>query len=248
MSYLKSGKAVHDSFNKEEESRKRKMESSSSPYTNRFWMKTDDTKHITFLDGGLDEDGLLITVSYYEHQVKMDGNWRNWFVCVSESEPCPICEDDQKPSLVSLFTIIDHSEFTDREGNVRSNNRTLYPVKGESFKRLQKLASKRNGLMGCTFEVSRVGDKAPNVGSDFDFVEKIGYQELLDKYSLKKSGEVTDRKVARPYDYEKIIPYRNADELRALGFGGNVYSVGSEQVQQELSKPNDTFEDSDIPF
>ena len=248
MNFLKSGKAVHDSFNQEQETRDQKREAASSPYNNRFWMPKEATKYITFLDGGLDEDGLLMTVSYFEHQIKMNGSWQNWFVCVSESEPCPLCEDGDKASLVSLFTIIDHSEFTTKDGAAHSNQRRLYPVKGDTFKRMQKLASKQGGLAGCKFEVLRIGEKAPNVGSDFDFIEKTSYEDVLAKYEMKKSGEASDRKVARPYDYQAIIPYRNADELRGLGFGGSVYSVGSEQVQEDLSGETSGITDDDIPF
>ena len=251
MNFLKKGKQVHDSFTQEEKEREQKKQAAGSPYYNRFWIPEDVTTKITFLDGKLDEDGLLMTVSYWEHQVKQNGSWQNWFVCISESEPCPLCSDGLKSSLVSLFTVIDHSEFKDKKDEVRSHERKLYVAKGDTFKRLQKKAKNNNGLIGCTFEVSRIGDKSASVGTDFEMLEKVNYKEFVQKYGLKQNGEEDDRKVARPYNYEGVIPYKDAEALKEIGFGMTMYSVGEETVNNQLenkSSPADDFVDDDIPF
>ena len=96
----------------------------------------------------------------------------------------------------------------------------MFVCKRETFKRLQKIATKRGGLAGWTFDVSRIGDKSPSVGSDFDFVEKRDAAALMKAYGLEKD-EVT------PHDYEEVLIYRDAGELKQLGFGTIGVGLGS---------------------
>jgi hypothetical protein len=224
VKFLKKGKALHEEAAKENE---RVASGDFNPYTNRFWMPDEDERRITFLDGDINEDGLIETVGYYEHQIKMNGHWRNFFPCVRDEEPCPLCEDGDNPSLVSLFTVIDHTGFKikkgDNAGKTIKNFRTLYVAKRESLKKLQHLAEKREGLVGCTFDVARLGDKAANVGSDFDFIEKNSMAKLRKKYEL-------DEETVTPFDYEDIIQYRNAKGLRKLGFGSGMVGGGADDL------------------
>lgn len=220
LTFLKKGKAAHKLMEKVEAEQEAKKAASEN-FTRRFWIPDGGETRITFLDGELDDEGLLSTVSYWEHQLKMNGHFRNWFPCTQIEEPCPICEGGEAtPSLVSVFTIIDHSEWKDKNGNTHKNEKSLFVCKRETFKRLQKIAAKRGGLAGITFEVSRTGDKSPNVGDSFDYEEKSTPKELMEKYGLSKD-EVT------PYDYEKVIEYRDAKALRKLGFGLSDSAIGA---------------------
>lgn len=219
VSFVKTGKAAQSEIVKAEA----KAEEAKAGYVNRFWMPDDAEAVITFLDGDLEEGtGLLTLNQWYEHQVHMNGSWKNWFVCVAEFEPCPVCEGGDKSSLVHGFTVIDHSEFVDTKGNHRKDERRLYIAKQTTVKQLQMMATKREGLTGCTFEVSRVGDKAANVGNMFDFVGKQSLAVLKKKYADAKEG---------PFVYTEVAPYREAATLRKLGFGSTV--VGSEAGVEE---------------
>ena len=101
---------------------------------------------------------------------------------------------------------------------------------------MSKIAVKRDGLAGCTFDVSRIGDKAENVGNDFDFTEQLSLKKLAKKYGMKKKGEAEDNKVAKPYDYEEVLKYYTADELRKMGLGTGDAPVGSQDVKKEKKK------------
>lgn len=197
----------------------------------RYWMPDEAEQQITFLDGEVDAAGRLDVPRYWEHNVFLNNSWKNWFPCTKDQEPdCPLCETKQ-PSLVYVFTIIDHREWAEKKDSskVHHHERKLYVCKGDTYKRLSKIALKRDGLTGATFDVSRIGDKAENVGSDFDFCEKLSMKELRKKYGLKKSGENKDSKVCAAYDYEQVLKYHTADELRAVGFGegSSTPAVGS---------------------
>lgn len=242
ISFLKRGADAHKALQKAEKEAEARAAARGAF---RFWLKEGDERMITFLDGDLTDDGLLDTVSFNQHQVKMNGKFRNYFVCTAESEPCPLCEmPDTFPTLVSCFTVLDHSEYTDRNGKKHQHERKLFVAKRDTMKRLQKLATKRGGLRGWTVSVSRIGDKSPEVGTDFDFIEQQDLPELAKLLKLKPEQVL-------PFDYDKEIRYLSADELRELGFGSAV--VGKAEASAVLgkakakakAKPKDDDDDGD---
>ena len=229
VSFLKKGKDAHAQVEKADQETEKKKAAAS---VRRFFLPKDKETQITFLDGDLDEDGLLETVTFWEHNLRLNGRWFNYFTCTQDDEPCPICQGGDTPSLVAVFSIIDHTKWVDKNSVSHQHERRLFACKRETFKRLQKLATKRKGLAGVTFDVSRIGEKSPAVGSDFDFSEKRAMSELIEAYS------VTEEDVAS-YNYEEIITYRNAEELRGLGFGimpiGAADTPSSKQVVTETN-------------
>lgn len=223
--FLQKGKAAHAAIEKEESAAAARRAQSDQP--RRFWIPDGKETQITFLDGALDDDGLLDAVTYWEHQLKINGNWRNWFACTQLDEPCPICDGtDSQPSLVSVFTIIDHTEWKDSNGKVHKDEKRLFVCKRETFRRLQKIAAKKGGLVGVTFDVSRNGDKSPGVGDTFDFVDKRTLKALAKELDL-------DKDAVTPYDYEEVIEYRSAKELRKLGFGSSKGVPGDADADDE---------------
>lgn len=201
----------------------------------RFWLKEGEEARITFVDGELSSEGFLLPPRFYEHNVYLNGSWNNLFVCPEMTNPeagekCPICEGGDRPSLVALFTIIDHRVFKGKDGKSYSNTPKILAAKSQSFEMLNKLAIKRGGLAGCTFDVSRMGDKSASIGSMFDFIEKTEIEVLKTKFTRTFKGEDGKEKTVSlfvPTDYEKEIVYRTANELRQLGFGKQATSGGS---------------------
>lgn len=184
----------------------------------RFYLPNEKQTTITFLDGSLDADGIMDNLVYYEHNLNLNGHWRNWFVCTVDSEPCPLCESgDSKAALVGAFTVIDHSEWTDNKGNLHKDERRLFIAKRGTLKQLQMIATKRGGLEGCTFDVMRTGDKSPAVGNVFDFTSKTTLAALAGVFPEAAKGAA---------DYGKEITYKDAAQLRAEGFGTAV--IGAE--------------------
>lgn len=222
VSFMKKGKAAHAMMDKAEAEAAAKKASLQNQ-ARRFWIPQDKETQITFLDGSLDDEGVLEAVTFWEHQLKISGDWRNWFPCTQVEEPCPICEGGETPYLVALFTIIDHSEYKDNKGVTHKNQKRLFACKRETFRRLQKIAAKRGGLAGITFDVSRGGDKSASVGDSFDFVEKRTLSAIQKAYGL-------DKETVAPFVYDEVITYRTAKELRKLGFGDTSKPMGSDDA------------------
>jgi len=204
----------------------------------RFWLKIGEEARITFIDGALDGDGALDAFSYPQHQVFSNGSWNNFFVCTKHAEPCPLCESGDTPSRVAVLTVIDHTERKSKDGTKSyKDQKRLFVMKYDTYQILQNMAQKRGGLAGCTVDAYRTGDRSPNVGSSFDFIEKNDPEEL--KKLFVKKGE--DGKAVSdffPADYEKEIPYHSAAELEALGYGAapSIGSMDSQAAQQDYSK------------
>jgi len=238
-SYLKRGAARNAAMKKEET--KARLNTGG---LFRFRLQPDTETQITFIDGELDSDGILDCPVVYEHTVQRDGRWRN-FVCIDDdgTEPCPICETGDSPYLAGLFTIIDHGTYVSKDGKEFTNQKRLLVAKRTSLNMLQKYATKREGLDGCTFDVSRTGPKEAAIGNMFDFTEKRSLPELKKMYP---KVEWT------PANYEEECPLLTLEDLRALGFG--IDPIGAEPTyhddegvdeEEEEGKYDDAFGDDD---
>lgn len=228
MSYLKRGAEAAKMFDKQEHEAKSKVDKLW-----RFYLKEGTEARITFVDGNLDKNGLLDAVTLREHTIKNVGSFPSFFVCVGEEEPCPLCMDGQKPSLISALTVIDHRKYVSKSGNVTlPYMKKLFIYTPTTRKLLQSIAAKRGGLAGITFDVSRPEDnRSPRVGSMFDFVDKKDATELKKQFTYKtEDGKV--KTLFTPADYEKEMPWISADELRKLGFGGGK-TIGKEPHHAE---------------
>jgi hypothetical protein len=225
VSFFKKGSEAKDAIQKEEAAAELRKQEKGKLW--RFWMPSGEQRQITFLDGDLDEDGMLDIQMYYEHGVRVNGDWQQ-FVCTAEADqtqPCPMCEAGSRPSLVGVFTIIDHTEHKIKKGanagKVVKNQRKLLVAKQGTLKMLTTLAVKRGGLSGCLFDVSRTSDDDPNVGNLYDFTHKFDTaEEIAEQWELKVEDVV-------PADYEEEIMYRSPEELIELGVGKAVTGPGT---------------------
>ena len=233
VGFLKKGKAARKEASALDAQRKQREEENKF---RRFFVKRGTERQITFIDGGLDEDGELSLNTYYEHNLYMNGSWRNFFVCTgNEDEPCPICEEAKLPAMVAPFTIIDHTEYTDKQGKTHKNQVMLLLAKRGTQKLLEYQAAKRGGLAGVTFDVARIDeDQSAAVGTSFDFVEKNDIEKVLKKYK------------AEVIDYEDVINYRTPDELRKMGFG-KAGKIGDEPgIKDDAPTPDPDEDDDDV--
>lgn len=196
----------------------------------RFWIKEGEEARVTFIDGDLSPDGFLLPPRFYEHNLFLNGKWGNTFVCPEKTLPdsgdkCPICESGDRPALVAAFTVIDHRIFKSADGKKTYKDvPRLYVAKSRTFELLNKLAQKRGGLAGTTWDIMRSGDKSETVGNQFDFVSKEENLEVLRaKYVHEIVDPKTNQKVVKSYfvpaEYEKEIIFRTGEQLRQLGLG-----------------------------
>jgi hypothetical protein len=191
----------------------------------RFYIGVNEDARITFVDGDLSAEGHLLPPRWYEHMIAMGGGYSQ-FVCPEKTVPelkqsCPLCEAGDRPSLVAAFTVIDHRVYKSKRGNEYRNTRKLFICKPKTFEYLSKLAQKRNGLTGCTFDVTRTSSTDAGVGGQFDFVDKQEVEKLKELFTYEKtdpkSGAKTKVTNFIPAVYDEEIIFRSGDELRALG-------------------------------
>ena len=172
--------------------------------TRRFWIKEGSAeKKVVFLSAE--------PFNFYEHQLKLGGNWRNFETCIKQIEDrgCPLDATDYGPYYVGAFTVVDRSEWKDRDGKVHKNTKSLLMAKPEMLRKL-KLKAKKYGendsLFGCEFDVSRSSRKAPNIGDEWDFVKRWKTPAKMTEIF----GDITE------IDYEKIFLPKSFDELNTM--------------------------------
>lgn len=182
----------YDTFTEKE----KEYEERQKNYVNRFWLPQDTSAKIVFLD---DNPPII-----EEHQVQIDGDWRNWFTCLRMlGEACPICDNlDNKPYTVGFYTVLDMTEWTDKSGKLHKNELKLFPAKFKTLQVLKKLSAKRGSLEGVVFEVHRTTSDAPNTGDIFDYEGKLTKEEILEL-----------NPEAKPFDYAEILRPKEVAEI-----------------------------------
>lgn len=193
-------------------------------FVNRFWMPADPNKtvRVTFLDGDIDPatGELAPNPSRYEHNVQMNGNWRNWFNCVAEDQPCPIClrGNDYKPSYVTYFTVMNHTPYHSKKHSKEIvNNKYLYACKVATLKQLGFIAKQQTTLKGLTIDIARLDQLSASVGSMFNVVSnhKTGngpsFVDVCHGQVMKDLAAI---------DYGKVLKFHTAEELAQI-FGNN---------------------------
>jgi len=252
VNWLKSGAASANMAKQDEAEKALQKEAQGSLW--RFGLKDKEEARITFVDGSLTPEGFLIPPRYYEH-----GLWNeaartmHFHVCPEKTLPeaghkCPLCSTGDKAALVALFTVIDHREFTTKAGKKLSNQKRLLVAKPTSMEMLTKIAVKRGGLAGATFDVTRMGDKSAAIGSMFDFVEKNPIEQLQATFTeeVEVNGVKKTQTLFVPADYEKEIVFRTPEEMLKLGVGvqgggGGGYAAAASGLAPggQQTKPSD---------
>tara|TARA_R110002020_G_scaffold304058_3_gene519814 strand:+ start:810 stop:1517 length:708 start_codon:yes stop_codon:yes gene_type:complete len=152
----------------------------------RFWLPKGEERRIIFLTEG-DKAKKI-----WEHQVRLNGDWRNWFTSLSWCgiNPDPLMDFSQESNMFKrynalVFSIIDTHEFTDRNGNKRKNLKKLFLAKRDTAEILKRIYLKRlendEGLRGAMFDVYRTNsDKSASVGEQFEFVKMVDLDSFED--------------------------------------------------------------------
>lgn len=225
-----SGSAASAEVKKREElaAKAAKDFSEKKPY--RFWLAPGKSTRVTFLSGNLTEEGVAGDIDVpcaYEHNMQINGDWRNWFVCLSAQEPCPLCQNGDKPYFVGLFLVVDHTAYNDSKGVLQKDTIKIFAAKSETYNLLRAQATKRGGLVGATYDVTRPSDpKSAAVGTQFDFEGKVEDPAKLTE--LYPAIGVVLHYLENP---TKLFTLYTVEELTSLGFGNK--PVGSESLYSD---------------
>jgi hypothetical protein len=209
--WMKRGVAAASLFKKEEARAEERQAMNGRMF--RFWIEPGGSALITFLDGDINDEGMLDAPTYLEHRVFHNGEWRN-YVCIQESEPCPICEAGDQPTLAAALTVIDHRKIVAKKsGKVHEHERKLFVMTRTTLKDLTLIAQKQKGLRHMTFEVDRGEKKNPRVGNLFTPKDKNTKALLLQHFGKDR---------VEPAVYASEIPYFGRAKLIEMGFAPGV--------------------------
>jgi hypothetical protein len=179
---------------------KKEMKSTTkySKTSKRYYMKKDTSRKLIFLDA---KPRVI-----FEHNPKIGKSWNNNCTCLKMiADSCSLCAAGNDSYKISMFTVIDTSEWTDKDGKKQSFTKRLYAAKKSTFEKLvrrnEKLEKDGLSLRGAVYTVSRGTDEtSPNVGEDFDFEEHLNEDKLKElEVKLGKEGLTT------PLDYNTLL-------------------------------------------
>ena len=181
----------------------------------RFYMKPESDVRLFFLNGDLltegDEKGSFDINFVEEHAVKPHGSKiPKFYVCISRTETCPLCESGNFAAFVGLFAVIDTTKFEKRDGTISQNKKKILAAKSQTIKKLAKKAQVAGGsLAGVVMDVSRSDSRSATVGDDFEIVGTFPLEALGKKVDPQKWEEV----IAIP-DWAHELTYLSAVEMR----------------------------------
>jgi hypothetical protein len=84
----------------------------------RFFLKQGQATEIIFLDdfsqthkiklpNGDEIERPIVPFSIDEHNLTVDGDWKNWYTCLKKIDPpCPICSAGYRPYYVGMLSIL----------------------------------------------------------------------------------------------------------------------------------------------
>lgn len=206
----------------------------------RLWLPPDSSTKFTFLDS-------VAPFFLREHQLFIGGSWVNFETCLSDFDNCPVCDSGNKPSYVVVFSGIDHSEYTLKKGpnagTLIKNSKKIAVFKSTARNKILKQKERRDGdLTGCTFEITRYGEKDNASGGEFEFIKRCTADELkvyAPETVIGKNGveKVDPDEWIKPFDYMKVFNPKSAADL--LVIIGGVVPVGNEDTKK--------IEDTPIP-
>ena len=181
----------------------------------RFYLKPENGARIFFLNGDLvtegEEKGSFDVNFVEEHAVRPHGSKvPKFYVCVSRTETCPLCESGNFAAFVGLFAVIDTTKFEKRDGSISQNKKKIFAAKSQTIKRLAKKAQVAGGsLAGLVVDVSRSDSRSSTVGDEFEIVGQFPLENLGKKVDLKNWEAV----IALP-DFATELTYLSAAEMR----------------------------------
>ncbi len=212
-SWLMSGSKAKEIANEHQEAAEERKLNRDKLW--RYYLKPEAAGRIFFLNGDIategEEKGSFDIDFVEEHKVTSHGSKvPSFYVCVSRTETCPLCEAGNFASFVGLFGIIDTTIYTDREGKEHKNRKRIFAAKGQTIKKLAKKAAQNGGsLAGVMLDVSRSDSRSATVGDDFDLVGAWPLEALGKKIDPEKWEEVIEVP-----DFAEELTYLSAAGMR----------------------------------
>lgn len=172
----------------------------------RWYLPVGESGELTFVTD--------LPFTYHEHNLKLDGHWRNWFTCLGKG--CPMCKAGNEPYLAGAWLVVEHNEWTDKEGNVHVDEPRLFIAKPNVVVKIQrKRDDPKHGngsMIGVRLNAAREGRQSANTGDSFDFVSKLTEQKIKSTkwWPTKELGVVDKAK------WREWLARKTPDQLREV--------------------------------
>lgn len=201
----------------------------------RFFQPKDTATRLVWLD----TPGFFV----YEHNFLINGSWHNYRTCPNKEDNCPACQNGVGRSFICVSTVIDTSEWEDREGRKRKCVKKLFVAKGTAKERLaDQIGYQEGNLRGCVFEVKRGGgSRECATGEGFHFLGRLTEEKLKALVKGWTPEGVTIDEYLKPFDYKKIFK-ADIEELRRLV--GSPAPVGSQDSDATPPEEDNKTEES----
>lgn len=202
----------------------------------RVYLKNSASANLVFLDN----DGAF----FWEHQLKIDGNWMNWFTCLRDFKNCEICSrTDSKRYYAAAYSVINLTGYTKKDGTHVPAQKELLIVKSGQF---DKMALKRTSAGGDLtmglFKFTKLGaPKEPSIGSEWEFLKKVS-PSALEKY---KPADISLEDWLKPFDYAKEFAPKS-DEAICKIFGWSTTN-NDPLTTKPMSQGNSLAQMDDLP-
>lgn len=207
-----------------------------------FWLKEgqENIKEAIVLDDDF--------ISYYEHYIVEGNNWKDAIreVCIGESA-CPLCANNVKRNQVWLITVVDTSQWVDKQGAIHKNEKKIIKLNNENALIFKSMKKQYGGLRGKRFQILRAKKEDSNIGSSFSPMMKDGKMICYDLDAQAAQG-----KDVSPLDYKKWLAPKSVDELKKL-VAHKTSKVQTVNLDDDMpttssNKPVPMADDDDVPF
>lgn len=193
--------------------------SASRKAPRRFWLPPSKSCKVVFLDDN--------PFCVWEHNLKLNGSFRNWFTCrlgFEENATCPMCDAMRtgnksiKRIYTGFLTMLDVTGWKTDKGELVKNQRQLYPMGVETLKRIRVIKHKKTTLVGAMFDVTRTGDKSPGCGDMWDFIKYV--DPFKDESFFFHSRMENKMKAPEVFDYQEMFKAISAQEMKTICSSG----------------------------
>lgn len=217
----------------------------------RHWQPPETTQRALFLD----DDPFM----YWEHNFKLNGNWRNQCVCLKRNkidDTCAICDkwDDRYPYFIGLHTTINMTPWESKKGNVYCYQREIFAArlggkdKPGVLKKLERLKKKYGRLRGLIFDVYRSGAKTESCGDEFELVEKVDPGDIpgLAKQHLTEFVKKINAKIDDPEKHLSVETMLKRNPWEAFNFEEIIKPKSNAELRDMLSGRSKDDDSSDF--
>lgn len=231
---------------------------------NRIWIKSGGSAEFVFVDNE--------PITLYEHNPKINGEWKNWITCLTGIYEPVCCEKLGAKSkyYTGYWTVVDCTKWTDKKGNTHQYELKFFPGKHKTVKRFE-MRTQTKPITGILWKSTRLDDKSPNVGDEFEQLRDVDPVKLFElanfkgknlkeMYAKANSGDADTLKwlmryfqvqkdeggklipKLTPFNYEELLAPKSPAEVRSILAGVELDSGDSDGGGAK------TGADEDIPF